>query len=217
MRILLVEDDQMLGKAVKNALELNYNNIDWVCDHDSCNFALKTTDFDLILLDLNLPNFSGLEILKNLRSVKNKTPVIILTAMDSTRQKIEGLDLGADDYITKPFDLEELLARIRSISRRVNETTSCIVEYKDVKLDTAAHSVLKGEQKIELSPKEFMILQILMENQKKVVSKSRLENSLYNWDNSIESNTVEVHIHHIRKKIGQDLIKTVRGIGYSID
>jgi two-component system response regulator QseB len=217
MRVLLVEDDQMLGKAVKNVLEINSYVVDLVDDAESCETALKTTNFDMILLDINLPDKSGLEILRSLRSKKNLTPVLILTARDLVTQRIEGLDLGADDYLTKPFDLNELLARIRSITRRAGGNLSPVISHRDIALDTVSYSVTKDGKKIETSPKEFFILKLLLENLGKVVSRVKLEDSLYSWENSVESNAVEVHIHHLRKKFGTDLIKTIRGIGYLIE
>ena len=218
MRILLVEDDQMLGKAVKSAIESVYDVIDWVTDLDSCQTALKTTNFDLILLDINLPDGSGLDILKNLRSKKKSTAVIILTARDSVINKVEGLDLGADDYLIKPFDLDELFARMRSVARRIaGNNASSTISYNDIILNSAAHTVFKAGKKIDLSPKEFCIFEALLKNSGKVISRARLEESLYSWDNSVESNAVEVHIHHLRKKLGQNIIKTTRGIGYIIE
>jgi two-component system response regulator QseB len=217
MRILLIEDDQMLGKAVKNALASSYDVVDWMTDFDSAQSALKTAEFDVVLLDINLPDGSGLELLKNLRLKKSKTPVIILTARDAVLQRVEGLDLGADDYLPKPFDLDELLARIRSVVRRSQGIADNVLQVADVALNPIAHVVNQGERKVDLSPKEFSILKILLENIGKVVSRHRLEDSLYSWDDSLESNAVEVHIHHLRKKLGTSLIKTVRGVGYTIE
>lgn len=216
MRILLVEDDKMLGKAIKDALESENNVVDLVLDADSCEAALKTTDFEIVILDVNLPDKSGLEVLKTLRLKKNSVPVLLLTARSALSQKIEGLDLGADDYLTKPFDLEELFARIRSIARRSKGIASAVISHGNIELNSTSHLVTKDKNPIDLSPKEFSILKLLLENLHKVVSKSRLEDLLYSWDDSIESNVIEVYIHHLRKKLGQDFIKTVRGIGYKI-
>jgi two-component system response regulator QseB len=216
MRILLVEDDAMIGKTIKNALENSHNVVDWVLDGESAESALSTTQFDIIILDINLPKKSGLEVLKDLRLRKNRTPVLILTARNSSQQKVRGLDLGADDYLAKPFDLEELFARIRSLVRRSNSIAEPILTAGDIELDPAKHLVFKEKNKIDLSPKEFAILKLLMENLGKTVSKNRLEDLLYSWDDSVESNTIEVYIHHLRKKIGQNSIKTVRGFGYAI-
>ncbi len=217
MRILLVEDDLMLGKALKNTLANENNVVDWVTESDSCEAAIATTRFDVILLDVNLPHKSGLEILQNLRSNKNNTPVIILTARDAVSQKIEGLDLGADDYLAKPFIVEELLARIRSITRRSKGLASPIIKCGSVDLDPKNFIVTKDNKEIDLIPKEFNILKALVENQGKIVSKSHLEEILYSWEDNVESNTVEVYIHRLRKKLGQNFIKTARGFGYKID
>lgn len=217
MRILLVEDDFMIGKSTKKALELNNNVVDLVNDCENAYSAVKTTNFDLIILDLNLPDGSGLEFLSKIRNQKKATPVLILTALSDVSQKIKGLDSGADDYLTKPFDLEELLARIRSLARRSAGISNPILLIKNLKLDPAKHLLTKDEIAIDLSPKEFAILKLLMENQNNVVSKSRLENLLYSWDDSVESNTIEVYIHNLRKKLGAEVIKTVRGIGYKVN
>ncbi len=214
MRILLAEDDAMIGKAIKNALENDNHVVDWMADGDLCEAALDTAEFGIIILDINLPKKSGLEILKNLRRKKNRTPVLILTARNSVSQKIEGLDLGADDYLTKPFDLDELFARIRSLVRRSHGIADPVLSCGEIMLDVAKHLVTKNQIKIDLSPKEFAILKLLLENAKKVVSRTRLEDLLYSWDDAVESNTIEVHIHNLRKKVGQNFIKTVRGAGY---
>lgn len=217
MRILLVEDDLMIGKAIKNALEDERDVVDWVTDGESCEAALKTTKFEIVLLDINLPEKSGLEILKNLRFRKDLTPVLILTARDSVLQKIEGLDLGADDYMSKPFDLDELLARIRSLVRRSKGIANSVLTYRGIDLNSLSHSVTNNQNKVDISPKEFAILKYLLENLGKVTSKSRLEELLYSWEDGVESNAVEVHIHHLRKKFGRDLIKTIRGVGYIVE
>ncbi len=217
MRLLLVEDDLMLGKAIKNALESEYNVVDWVMDFTSCDAALKTTTFEAILLDINLPDKSGLEILKNLRFKKNSTPVLIITARDSVSQKVEGLDLGADDYLAKPFDLDELFARIRSVVRRGKGVATPLLTHSNIELNSIAHTVTQNGNRVELSPKEFAILKLLLENLGKVISRNHLENLLYSWDDSVESNAIEVHIHHLRKKLGSSLVKTIRGAGYVVE
>ncbi|MDX2082573.1 MAG: response regulator [Rickettsiales bacterium] len=214
MRIILLEDDQMLGKAIKNALENEGDVVDWFCDFEECELALKSAEFEILLLDINLPEKSGLEILKNLRRQKNNLPVLILTARDSVAQKIEGLDLGADDYLAKPFDLEELCARIRSLVRRSKGISSTILRHKNIELNPANSTLLVDNIKVDLSPKEFAILKFLLENINKTISKNRLEQLLYSWEDSLESNAVEVHIHNLRKKIGKDMIKNIRGFGY---
>lgn len=218
MKILLAEDDQMLGKVIKSALEADNNVVDWVLDGEMCEIALATSKFEIVLLDINLPMKSGLEVLKNLRLKKNYTPVLILTSRGSVLQKIEGLDLGADDYMTKPFDLDELTARIRSLTRRSRGMGEVVLTHKNIILDPQSHKVTIGEKKVDdLSPKEFLTLKILLENVGKVKSRQYLEDLLYSWDNGVESNAVEVYIHHLRKKLGNSLIKTIRGVGYVIE
>ncbi len=218
MKILLAEDDAMLGKAIKNALEAENNIVDLVTDGEMCELALTTSKFEILLLDINLPVKSGLEVLKSIRAKKNHTPVLILTARGSVLQKIEGLDLGADDYLVKPFDLDELMARIRSLTRRSKGISTAIISHKNLTLDAASHKVTQDGVAVEdLSPKEFLILKILLESVGKVKSRSYLEELLYSWDNSVESNAVEVYIHHLRKKLGSNLIKTIRGVGYVIE
>lgn len=217
MRVLLVEDDLMLGKTVKEALEQEKFIVDLAPDAYFCETAIATTKFDIILLDINLPDKSGLEILVNIRSQKNNIPILILTASDTVNQKIEGLNKGADDYLVKPFDLDELIARINALSRRSKNIPNSILSYKNLILNPINHKFTNNNEIVELSPKEFVILQNLLENIGKVISKSSLENNLYSWDDSVESNTIEVHIHHLRKKIGDNIIKTIRGIGYIIE
>jgi two-component system response regulator QseB len=217
MRILLVEDDIMLGETVKQAINQENYVVDLVTNGEMCEAAIATTNFDLILLDINLPDKSGIDILRDLRKAKNNIPVLILTARDSITQKIEGLNSGADDYLVKPFDLDELLARINALSRRSKGIASPTLIHKKIELNPINHKFTQNNIEIELSPKEFAIIKSLMENIGKVISKDSLENILYSWDNSAESNTVEVHIHHLRKKIGKDIIKTIRGIGYIIE
>lgn len=217
MRILLVEDDIMLGKTVQQAIEQENHVVDLVNDALSCETAIATTKFDIILLDINLPDKSGIEVLKKIRANKNNIPILILTARDAINQKIEGFNSGADDYLVKPFDLDELLARINALCRRSKGISSPIINYAEFELNSANHKFTKSGINIELSPKEFEIIKILMENIGKVLSKESLENVLYSWDDSVESNTVEVHIHHLRKKINKDIIKTIRGVGYIIE
>jgi DNA-binding response OmpR family regulator len=217
MRILLLEDNPMLAKAIKNALENERHVVDLVTDFEECQTALKTTEFEILLLDINLPGKSGLEVLKNLRLNKNPIPVLIITARDSVAQRIEGLDLGADDYLSKPFNLDELFARIRSLVRRSKGISSGTLIYKNIELNPANCSVLVSGKKIDLSVKEFTILEFLLKNVDKIISRSRLEELLYSWDETVESNAVEVHIHHLRKKIDKNLIKTIRGLGYIVE
>ena len=216
MRILLTEDNFIVGKSIKQILENKKYLVDWVQDGESCETALRTTKFDIIILDINLPDISGIEIIKKIRGKKNYTPILVLSARNSIENKIEGLDLGADDYLTKPFDYEELLARIKSLHRRNKGIAENILTFKNIELDINKHIVRFQKKIIEISPKEFTILKILLENIDRPISKSQLEEAIYTWDNSIESNAIEVFIHNLRKKIPIELIKTVRGVGYTI-
>jgi two-component system, OmpR family, response regulator QseB len=217
MRILLVEDDFMLAKTIKNALEDNGDVIDAVTDCEDCEAALATTKFEIVILDINLPKKSGLEILRSMRLKHDYTPVLMLTARDSVAQKIEGLNSGADDYLAKPFDLEELLARIRSLVRRSKGIASATLIFQNIELDPHKHTIHRDGEKVDLTPKEFTLLKLLLENVDKVISRTRLEELLYSWDDSLESNALEVYIHHLRKKLGTELIKTIRGVGYIIE
>ena len=207
----------MLAKTIKNALEDDGNVVDAVMDSEDCEAALATTKFEIVVLDINLPKKSGLEILRSMRLRQDFTPVLILTARDSVTQKVEGLNLGADDYLAKPFDLDELLARIRSIVRRSKGIATATLSYNNIELNTLNHTVSQNGEKVDLTPKEFALLKLLLENINKVISRSRLEELLYSWDDSLESNALEVYIHYLRKKLGTSLIKTIRGVGYIIE
>lgn len=217
MRILVVEDDTILANGITEGLVQEGYAADWVEEAESAELALDAQNYDLILLDIGLPGKSGLNLLKDLRGKKSTLPVIILTAYDATEDKIRGLDAGADDYLIKPFDLGELFARVRALRRRSEGSATPVIEVKDITLDPAAHKVTKNGEKIDLGPREFAILRSLMERAGRVLTKEQLENSLYGWNMEIESNTVEVHIHGLRKKLGRDLIKTIRGVGYIIE
>jgi len=217
MRILLVEDDELLGDAIKTGLRQEKYTTDWVQDGNSASLALKNEIFDLVVLDIGLPRRSGLEVLKELRDAGIATPVLILTARDTISDRVQGLDTGADDYLTKPFDMEELVARIRALLRRSSGRATPLLTHGDITLDPASHQVVRAGTTVELSGREFAILQVLLEFSGKVMSKSRLEEELYGWSSDIESNTVEVYIHHLRKKLGSDLIRTIRGVGYMIN
>lgn len=217
MRLLLVEDDELLGDAIRSGLRQESYTVDWVRDGHSAELALKTETFDLVILDISLPQRSGIEILTDMRQAGDITPVLILTAHVRTSDRILGLDTGADDYLAKPFDMNELAARIRALLRRSSGRASPQLQHNGISLDPSSHKVTLDEQPVELSAREFVILQLLLENSGKVMSKSRLEDELYGWDSEIESNTIEVYIHHLRKKIGAGLIRTIRGVGYMID
>jgi len=217
MRILIVEDDTLLGDGIRNGLSQNGYAADWVEDGEAAETALLTNDYELMVLDLGLPKKSGLEVLKSIRAKGDDMPVIILTAQDGVDDRVKGLDSGADDYLTKPFDLEELTARLRALLRRRGGRSTPVIEHGNITVDPASHTVTKDDKTVDISPREFTILQLLLENQNKVMSRSRLEEGLYAWNDEVESNTVEVHIHHLRKKLGAELIRTIRGVGYIID
>lgn len=216
MRVLLVEDDKIIGDGLSTGLNLEGYAIDWVEDKESAETAIETNHYGMIVLDIGLPDGSGLDILKKLRINKNNTPVVILTAYDDVSYKVKGLDGGADDYLVKPFKLEELKARLRALRRRGTQKPEIILSVGDIELNPAARTVTKSGRNINLGPKEFAILQILLENKGKVISKKHLEDSLYGWESEIESNTIEVHIHGIRRKLGKDLVETIKFVGYKI-
>lgn len=217
MRVLLVEDDELLGDGLRTGLKQAGYTIDWVTDGVSANNAITDNDFDLVVLDINLPKMSGLEVLRNIRKLGRNTPVLLLTARDSVPDRVEGLDSGADDYIVKPVDLDELCARLRVLQRRSVGRSDPVIQYGDLVLDPAAHRVTVNEKPISLSMREFVLLQHLLENVGRVIPRARLEQKLYGWEGEVESNSLEVFIHHLRKKLGSNLIRTVRGVGYMIE
>lgn len=216
MRLLLVEDDKLLGEGIYAGLCQEGYAVDWVRDGEAAESACLNEDYDCMVLDIGLPRQSGLTVLDHVRSRGKDTPVLMLTARDTISDRITGLDHGADDYMIKPFDLDELQARVRAVMRRRTGRSSPLLAHEDIEVNPVAHSVKKAGEPVELSPKCFSILQTLLENKGRVMSRSRLEESLYSWKDEIESNAVEVHIHHLRKKLGSDLIRTIRGVGYSI-
>ena len=217
MRLLLVEDNDSIGKGLHSGLSQAGYAVDWVKDGLTAQSALKSEDYDAAVLDIGLPKQSGLEVLSELRASGNSIPVLILTARDSVNDRIIGLDYGADDYMVKPFDLDELNARLRAIMRRSTGRSSPKLVHGDIELDPASHTVLHNGEVIDIPPKAFAILQTLLENAGRVMSRTRLEESMYSWKDEIESNAVEVHIHQIRKKLGNELIRTIRGVGYIMD
>ena len=214
MRILLVEDDELLGEGLRSGLINFHYNVDWVKNGMAAWSSLQTEYFDMVILDLGLPRLSGEELLKNMRSKGISTPVIILTARNNSSDMIKGLDVGADDYVVKPFDLEELCARIRAIQRRIVSRAEPTIEVGEVTLDPTTRLVFKSGQMLELSRREFVLLKILMENAGKVVTREKITQSLYGWGDDIDSNALEVHIHNLRKKLGSNAIITLRGVGY---
>ncbi|MDD5412812.1 MAG: response regulator [Methylobacter sp.] len=217
MRLLLVEDDEILGEGLVEGLKMEGYVVDWLTNGKLADEALKLNCYELIVLDLNLPDMEGLDILKALRARKDETPVMVLTAKDTVPDRVLGLDSGADDFVIKPFELDEVCARLRALARRNEGRSVPNIEYKGIVLDPASHQVTWNDEKVDLSQKEFEILSFLMSNIGKVISRARLEESMYSWDSDIESNTVEVHIHHLRKKLDPSIIRTVRGVGYIID
>jgi two-component system, OmpR family, response regulator QseB len=217
MRLLLVEDDNILGDGLKAGLTMEGYAVDWLTDGQLADEALKLNTYDLVVLDLNLPRMDGMSILKAMRKRKDNTKVLVLTARDGVTDRVAGLDGGANDYVCKPFDLAEICARLRALARRQDGRNLPIIEHKGVSIDPAAHQVFYQDKPVELSQKEFEILSFLLSHIGQVVSRSRLEETLYAWGAEIESNAVEVHIHHLRKKLDSNLIRTIRGVGYIID
>lgn len=217
MRVLLVEDDELLGEGLREGLKRDGYTVDWVKDGAFAEQALKSESFDLVVLDIGLPKVSGFEVLSRFRDRGGRAPVMILTARESRDDKIRGLDSGADDYLTKPFDLDELFARLRALQRRVNGREAPTLVHGDIVLDPAAHTVtLKGEN-VNLSRRELALFQALLEQAGRVLSREYLTQTLYGWGEEVDSNTLEVHVHNLRKRFGQALIRTVRGIGYTIE
>jgi two-component system OmpR family response regulator/two-component system response regulator QseB len=217
MRILLVEDDDMLGESLKKALERHAYGVDWVQDGQTASEALKDLPFAAVVLDVNLPKRSGLEVLAELRRNKNMIPVLMLTARDLPQQKVDGLDAGADDYLIKPFDLEELLARLRALIRRSAGRAETTLRCGPVTLEPASSLVHNGGKAVLTTAKEFRTLKLLMERAGKFVTKSDIEYVLYSAEDAAESNTVEVTIYNLRKKLGAEFIQTVRGVGYRVN
>ncbi len=217
MRILLVEDDELLGNGLYLGLIQDGHVADWVKDGMAALLALETEVFDCIILDLGLPRLPGLEFLKKLRANANNTPVLVLTAKETVNDRIKGLDTGADDYMTKPFELVELLARLRALHRRVHQRAETTINYQDICLDPAAHALTVNGKLIVLPRREFALLQKLLENVGHVLSREFLTQNLYGWDESVDSNVLEVHIHNIRRKLKGDYIRTIRGVGYMIE
>ena len=199
MRILLIEDDQDLAEAVVGALKQKSFVVDWINEGKSAEFFNLGFNYDIVILDLGLPNISGLTVLKSIRQAKLNTPVIVVTARDTTEDCVQALNLGADDYITKPFDLNELVARIRALSRRSTGRTEAVLTYKNLILDPNAHTVTVDSQVMYLPRREFTLLEKLLENLGKVLNREQLMNNIYNWDDEVDSNTLEVHIHSLRK------------------
>ena len=214
MRILLVEDDSMIGTAVLQGLAHEGYAVDWVQDASEAELSLRLEPYELVLLDLGLPDRSGLDVLANLRRSGSEIAVVILTARDSISDRIAGLDAGADDYLVKPFDLDELCARIRAVQRRKKGRAEPLLVHGRLILNPASHECSWQDAPVVLSAKEFSLLQALMEIPGAVLSRAQLEERLYGWGHELESNAVDVHIHNLRKKLGVETIRTIRGVGY---
>ncbi|MBC3933429.1 response regulator transcription factor [Undibacterium curvum] len=217
MRILLVEDDPQLGRATQLGLDQLGYTVDWLQHGDSVVTTVLQHDYEAILLDLNLPGMDGMQILRQLRQRDYHHPVLVITARDQIPDRIAGLDAGADDFVTKPFDLDELSARLRAASRRVHGRTQELIRYAGVLIDVSARSVQLDGQPVALTAKEFSVLLMLIEHQGQIVSREQLESTVYGWGEEVESNAIQVHIHHLRKKLGKSLIRTVHAVGYMMD
>jgi two-component system, OmpR family, response regulator len=216
MRILLVEDDEMIGESVAAGLRLAGHAVDWVRDGGAADAALSPPVHDMVLLDLGLPRKSGLELLKGVRASGADLAVLVITARDAVADRIAGLDAGADDYIVKPFDLDELAARMRAVARRRAGRAAPEIEYGDLRLDPAKRRAFVDGREVALSGREFAVLEALLERPDAVLSRAQIEERLYGWRQEIESNAVEVHIHALRRKLGADVIRTLRGVGYTM-
>jgi two-component system OmpR family response regulator/two-component system response regulator QseB len=217
MRILLVEDDNLLGDGIRAGLAQAGFAVDWAADGEEAELALAgNSPYEALILDLGLPKRDGLSVLRRLRDRGNPVPVLILTARDTTGERVAGLDAGADDYLAKPFDLSELLARLRALLRRAKGMTGPLIRHDRIVLDPAGRTVMLDGTPVDLSAREFGTLQELVVNAGRVLSKAQIEERLYGWGEEIESNTIEVYIHHLRRKLYPELIQTVRGVGYLI-
>ena len=216
MRVLVVEDDALLGDGIRAGLKLADYAVDWVRDGEAARLALRDHGYHACVLDLGLPRKDGLAVLEDLRARGDTLPVLILTARDTSADKVKGLDAGADDYLTKPFDLAELQARLRALIRRAAGIAAPFYEHAGVVLEPATHRVRRGDQLVPMSAREYALLQDLMTHKNQVRTRAQLEESLYAWGEETDSNTLEVYVHHLRRKLGADFIRTVRGVGYQI-
>ena len=216
MRLLLVEDDAMIGEAVQQGLRALAFTVDWARDGETALIAAREPHYDLMVLDLGLPGRDGLEILRALRRSGNGLPVLILTARSDVSARVVGLDAGADDYLVKPFDLEELAARARALIRRRSGRAQPLIEHLGLTLDPATHRVTRGAEEVNLSGREYAILVALLDRPGAILSRAQLEERLYGWGDEIDSNAIEVHVHALRRKLGADFIHTVRGLGYRV-
>jgi two-component system, OmpR family, response regulator QseB len=216
MRLLLAEDDTMIGEVVLDLLRAEHYAVDWVKDGAMADTALQTQSYDLVLLDLGLPRMDGLDVLRTMRARKDRTPVLVATARDAVAQRIAGLDAGADDYVLKPYELEEMLARIRALLRRAAGRADPVFEYRNVTINPLTREALVEGNSAALSAREWAVLEALIARPGAVLSRAQLEEKLYSWRDEVSSNAVEVYIHGLRKKLGSDLIQNVRGVGYMV-
>ncbi|MGR2890823.1 response regulator [Vibrio vulnificus] len=217
MRLLLIEDDTLLGQSMVTSLSRHGYTVDWLEKGSGVTSALKTEDFTAVLLDLTLPDIDGLDVLRNIRSAGFNLPVVILTARDDIKDRVQGLDRGADDYLGKPFALEELLARLRVVIRRQSGSATEVIDVGELSLSLSEQSIRYQEAVLKLTRNEFKILAALMTNAGRVMSKDQLQQSLHGWDDSASDNAIEVHIHNLRKKAPNVPIKNIRGVGYIIE
>ena len=216
MRLLLVEDDPMVGESIRDGLGQEGYTVDWVRDGKGAETALGAEPYAAVLLDLGLPRMDGLDVLRAARAKRNDVPILVITARDAVADRIKGLDAGADDYLVKPFDLDELAARVRALVRRADGRAEPVVRHGPIALDPATRAVTLRGRPVELSGREFALLQALIARPGAVLSRAQLEERLYGWDEEVGSNAVEVHIHNLRRKLGADVIRNVRGVGYTI-
>jgi two-component system OmpR family response regulator len=216
MRLLFAEDDRMIGESVHDALRGEGYAVDWAQDGPSAEAALNLQEYDLVILDLGLPGKDGLAVLRELRARKQRVPVIIATARDSVRERVEGLDAGADDYLVKPYDLDEMFARVRAQLRRAQGRAESVYEYRNIRINAITKEVTVGGKGVVLSAREWAVLEPLIARPGLILSRAQLEDKLFGWKEEISSNAVEVYIHGLRKKLGSEVIQTVRGMGYLV-
>ena len=216
MRILLVEDDAMIGESVADGLKAEGYAVDWVRDGKEAEVAVSATPYSLVVLDLGLPRRDGIDVLKGIRERRIDVPVLVMTARDTVRDRIKGLDAGADDYLIKPFDLDELTARARALMRRAAGRSEPVIERGPLSINPATREVTWRGESMALSAREYALLAALAERPGLVLSRAQLEEKLYGWNEAVGSNAVEVHIHNVRKKLGEDVIRNVRGLGYTL-
>ncbi|MCP5128218.1 MAG: response regulator transcription factor [Pseudomonadales bacterium] len=216
MRILLVEDDFQLGESLEAALRMEQYAVDWLRSGEPVRAALSSTPYDLLILDLGLPGTPGLQVLRQLRADKHRLPVLVLTARSTVADKVDGLDSGADDFLTKPFDISELFARVRALLRRRGDHKATLLLAVGISLDPVDRQVIFEGESVDLTAREFALLEILLRNAGRYVSRARLEEGIYSWGEEVESNTVEVYVSRLRKRFGSSCIETMRGVGYRV-